>query len=91
MDSARGLAGALNPTQHSWVPHRELALSQVEGRHSEAWVVVDMQVAQFFIVVIGWIIFPATAVALLWASFVFFRQDDSASHLDSKRPPAPSR
>jgi hypothetical protein len=57
----------------------------------EEWDLVDMQVAQFFIVVIGWVIFPAFAIALLCATFVFFRQDDSPSHLNPKPPTVTSR
>lgn len=44
-----------------------------------------MEVAQFFIVIIGWIIFPISTLALLWATFIVFRQDLSALHWGHKR------
>lgn len=46
----------------------------------------DMEVTQFFIVAIGWIIFPASAVALLLANFFLFRKDVSAFPWSDKHP-----
>ncbi len=50
-----------------------------------------MEVAQVFIIVISWIVFPVAALVLLWASFIVFRQDVSALQWSEKHPTAPLR